>query len=99
MTTQILSYRKTDHFLYRQWDRNIQDQLLYKILPYVECIDCKKDIIIVAPWILKRKGVVITKMESLVIVVSRKRLMTSYWTDHPDYLYGKEPFAHIQNLK
>jgi hypothetical protein len=99
MTTQLLGYRKTDHFLYRQWDRSIHDQILYKILPYAECIDCRKDIIIAAPSFLKRKGVVLAKKQSLVIVISRKRLMTSYWTDHPDYLYSKEPFAHIQNLK
>ncbi len=33
MNTTILNYKKTKHFMYRQWDRNITDHLLYRVLP------------------------------------------------------------------
>lgn len=99
MNKQILNYRKTNHFLYSQWDRSIHDEILYKVLPYVECTTCKKDVIIVSHSFLKRKGIILRKRESLIIITSNKTLTTCYWCDHPDYLYSKEPFSHFQNLK
>lgn len=99
MTTQILGYRKTDHFLYRQWDRSIHDQILYKILPYIQCTNCTKDIIIVSASFLKRNGVKVKENKSLVIIASKNVLSTCYWCDYPEYLLIKEPYSHFQKLK
>lgn len=33
MNKQILEFKKTDHFMFKQWDRNIDDKMLYSILP------------------------------------------------------------------
>lgn len=99
MTTQILNFKKTNHFLYSQWDRSIHDEILYKVLPYVACTTCKKDVVIVCPSFLKRKGIKSKNRESLIIITSNNTLTTCYWCDHPDYLYSKEPFAHFQNLR
>lgn len=99
MTTKILEFKKTDHFLYSQWDRNINDQILYNVLPFVECTKCHKDVIIVKPSFLKRKGIKSRNNECLVIITSNNVLITCYWCDHTDYLYSKDSFAHFQILK
>lgn len=98
MTTQILNFRKTDHFLYSQWGRKIDDQVLYKVLPFVECTKCCKDVIIVRPTFLRRKGINAKSNESLVIIANRNILVTCYWCEHADYLYSKESYAHFQEL-
>lgn len=99
MTTKILAFRKTDHFLLSQWDRSIHDEILYKVLPYIECTSCKKDVIIVKPSFLKRKGIKVKNNNSLIIITSHNVLLTCYWCNHPDYLLSKEMFSHFQNLK
>lgn len=98
MTTQILNYKKTNHFLFSQWDRSINDQILQKILPFLECISCKKDVIIVSPNFLKRKGIFRKGHESLIIITKQNLLITCYWCNHPDYLLSTEPYAHFQKL-
>ena len=45
MKNQILNYYLTDHFMLRGWDRSIDKQLLYKVLPFVKCTECDKDVI------------------------------------------------------
>ena len=36
MNTNILNYKKTKHFKYRQWGRSISDNLMYRVLPLLE---------------------------------------------------------------
>lgn len=98
MKTKILNFRKTDHFLYSQWRRNVEDQLLYKLLPYVKCTMCNKDVIIVYPSFLRKLGVSTKNNDCLVIITSDNVLITCYWCDHVEYLFSKELHAHFQIL-
>lgn len=98
MNKQILEFRKTDHFLFSQWDRSIDDQMLYKILPYVECTKCDKDVVLVLPLFLKKKGLAKDEETCLVLIVKRNLILTGYWCDHPNYLFKKETGAHFQML-
>jgi hypothetical protein len=99
MNTSILEYKKSKHFLYSQWDRVIKDQMLKKILPFVECSKCEKDVIIVEPAFLKKKNIIKEDNIYLVVIIKKRLLLTAYWCDYPDYLYKKEKEAHFQRLK
>ena len=98
MTTKILDFKKSDHFLHSQWDRTIDDQLLYKILPFVDCTLCEKDVVFVMPSFLKRKRVVKNDKLCLIIIIKHKLLVTAYWCDHPNYLFKEKEKAHFQLL-
>ncbi len=75
MTTTILEFKKTEHFLLSQWDRNINDQLLYKILPFVQCTNCQKDIVFIIPSFLQKKGVAKDDKQCLIIVHSYPKVL------------------------
>jgi hypothetical protein len=98
MNKQILEFRKTTHFMFSQWDRSIDDQILNKILPYVECSECEKDIVLVLPSFLKRKGVARDDETCLVLIVKKNLILRGYWCDHISYLFSKEKNAHFQIL-
>jgi hypothetical protein len=98
MQKQILEFRKTDHFLFSQWDRSIDDQMLYKILRYVKCTKCEKDVVLVLPSFLKKKGLAKDEETCLVLIVKRNLILTGYWCDHPNYLFTKEKNSHFQIL-
>ena len=98
MNKQILEFKKTDHFMFKQWDRNIDDKMLYSILPYVKCTKCEKDIVLVLPSFLKRKGLSIDDIQCLILITKRNLLLTGYWCDHPNYLFTKEKDSHFQLL-
>lgn len=98
MNTQILNFKKTDHFLLKQWERKIDDKTLYRILPFVECCKCEKDIVIVSPSFLKTIGIINNNRQCLILVIKAKLLLTAYWCDHPNYLFTKEKDAHFQLL-
>lgn len=72
--------------------------MLYRVLPYVVCTSCCKDVIIVHPTFLRRRGVACNHSESLVIILHHNTLITCYWCSHTDYLYRKEANAHFQEL-
>ena len=58
MTTKILNFKNLNHFLHSQWDRTIDDNILYKILHFVDCTFCEKDIVFVMPSFLKKKKII-----------------------------------------
>jgi hypothetical protein len=98
MTTKILDFRKTDHFLLSQWDRTIDDHLLHKILPFVDCTFCEKDIVFVMPSFLKKKKIIKNDKQCLILVIKHKSLITAYWCDEPNYLFNKKEAVHYQIL-
>lgn len=98
METQILEFRKTDHFLFSQWDRSINDHMLYKILPLVVCTKCEKNVVLALPSFLKRKGLAKDDQSCLVLIIKRNLILTAYWCDHPNYLFKKEKGAHFQMI-
>jgi hypothetical protein len=98
MREQILEFTKTDHFLLSQWDRAIEDHLLYKVLPLVKCNRNQKDIIVVNPSFLKTRGVAKNNRASLILIIKEKLLITGYWCIDPNYLSKKETTANFQYL-
>ena len=96
MTTQILEFKKTNHFLLSQWDRSIDDQLLYKVLPFVKCTKCEKDVVFVMPSHLQKKGIAKVDKQCLILVIKQKLLLTAYWCDHPNYLFNQKEIPHFQ---
>lgn len=98
MNKQILEFRKTDHFLFSQWDRKIDDQMLYKILPFVECTECEKDVVFVLPSFLYIKGLRKDNKTCLILIIKKNRILTGYWCNHPNYLFKKEKNVHFQIL-
>lgn len=98
MRNQILNFYLTDHFLYRTWDRGIEKALLYKVLPFVNCHENQKDIVIVNPSFLKTKGATKNKRASLILIIKEKLLITGYWCRDPNYLSKKETSANFLYL-
>lgn len=98
MTVNILNYRKSNHFLLKQWDRCIEDTFLYKVLPYIDQLKSGKNIIIAKPIFLNRKGIVMDSMISLVVVIKENLLITCYWCHNPEYLIKKEHNAFFNVL-
>ena len=98
MNKTILDFKKTNHFLLSQWDRSIEDQKLYKILPYVECTKCEKDIVLIMPSFLKQKGIEKDDSACLILVIKNSLILTGFWCANPNYLFKKEKGAHFQLL-
>ena len=98
MKNRILEFIKTDHFLLSQWDRKVDDTMLYKILPSVECSKCDKDLVVIVPSFLKRKEIAKSEKHCLILIIKAKLILTAYWCDHPNYLFKREKNAHFQIL-
>jgi hypothetical protein len=101
MGNAIMEFLKTDRFLLRQWERNIENGLVHKILPYVETDKrCnQKGIVIITPSFLSPKGIQTkTPKQCLVLIHRNRRLLSVYWCDHPAYLLQKEKDAKFQFL-
>ena len=98
MTTQILEYRKTDHFLFSQWKRRIDDLTLYKVLPFVECTKCNKDLVFVMPSFLIQRGIAIDNIHCLVLIIKQNVIITGFWSVNPCYLFKKDTDAHFQMI-
>jgi len=96
MQNQILQLYLSHHFMLRRWDRSIDKQLLYKVLPYVECTKCEKDVVIVLPSFLKKKGIDRDDKQCLLLVVSGKLLVTAYCCKDPNYIFDKKDKPHFQ---
>jgi hypothetical protein len=77
---KIFEFRKTDHFLFRQWERGFDDCLLKKIIPHINNVICKKKVVIVDKAFLIKKGIK-CKAARLIIVIKDKCLATIYWME------------------
>lgn len=98
MTKQLLEFHKSHHFMLSQWDRKIEDQLLYKVLPFISEAKGHKKLVIITPSFLIQKGIEVPKKDCLVLVLNHKLLKTAFWCDHPNYLFIKEKEASFQIL-
>ena len=83
MNNKILNYRKTAHFLYRQWDRGITDEQLIEILKFCPDIKCNT-LIIVSRKVLKQLGV--KKDHELFIKSNKASLITCFFGSFQNYL-------------
>ncbi len=98
MNRQILEFKKTDHFIYHQWNRSIDDLMLYKILPFVKYTKCDKDLVLVMPSFLSKKRISKDDKQCIILVIKGNLLVTGYWCDHPNYLFNKKDKVHFQIL-
>ena len=64
----------------------------------ISCTKCEKDIVLVLPSFLKRKGLSIDDIQCLILITKRNLLITGYWCKHPNYLFTKEKDSHFQLL-
>ncbi len=96
MKSTILHFHKTEHFLFRQWDRDIDDNLLLKSLNAIEVQPKGKNLIIVGAntinqWI--KDAEIDVKYKSLginlFIVIHDKTLITCF----------REKLSHYQGRK
>ena len=95
MLPTIRAFRKTSHFLYRQWDRSIDDQLLLELmrhLPPQYDPDTKHNLLFSYQYCqtLPKRGFFVPQMkkhECLVISLKNFALITVY-TYHSANLMG-----------
>ena len=97
MSRILEGFNKTDHFMYRQWDRNITDKSLSKILKRLDKSK-KKTLIIVSRKILKKIGVNCKK--ELFIKLDKSTLITCFYSDMQTYLGTKreQNYLIINNI-
>ncbi len=79
MKRKIFGFRKTDHFLYRQWDRKISDELLLEFLNQNLLVLIKeKCCVIVSREIVKKH----TKLnKELFVIIKGNLLITCFLED------------------
>jgi len=96
MKSTILNFYKTEHFLFRQWDRDIDDNILLKSLSSLKETPKGKNLIIVGASIINewvddcevdRKYK--SKRTNLFIIVQDHTLITCF----------REKFSHYQGRK
>jgi hypothetical protein len=98
MEARISGYFKTEHFLYRQWDRGVTDDLLKAVLPSE--VSLEKQLFVVSRKITK-KYLKNCKTE-LLIKTDGKTLITCFYCDFQDYFFNAkkiENYFFIKNLK
>lgn len=96
MNNQILEFHLTNHFMLQSWDRSIDTQMLYNILPHVKVSKEEKKVAIVTPSFLLQKGIATKGKNCLVLILKQKLLVTAFWCNHPDYLFKKEKQSGFQ---
>jgi len=91
----LLSYRKTDHFMHRQWERKIDDQLLKEVLKPLKKTFIRKTSIIVSYKVirkLKRKGLIPDTYDgfrNLIISLQGSTLITLYFENDLYHFFQK----------
>ena len=82
MNCKLEKFRKTDHFIYRQWDRGITDKLLSSVLNSINT-NRKNTLVIISRNILSKSGIKIKK--ELFIKIDKNTLITCFYSDFQDY--------------
>ncbi len=98
MPKQILEFFLSEHFMLKCWERTVEKQTLYKLLPFVDVSQAEKKIIVITPSFYSSKGIVGRPNHCLVLVLKQKLIKTGFWCDHPNYLFKKEQGAEFQLL-
>jgi len=94
---KVLGLTRTDHFIFRQWQRGVSDSLIYEVFNERKLIKTNKTIIIVARSWLKRykhcSGSWVKCNCELMIIVDSGRLITLYYSACQLGLF-KQKMAH-----
>lgn len=92
----ISNLKKTDHFLYRQWDRKIDDSLLEKILNKINKKNSSKTFFIIGNKLLKKFGLKLSGRTNLIIVANTNLLITIFMVeDLYQYLKSQPKYDFI----
>lgn len=97
---QILDFFKTDHFLQRQWENGIEDMQLRRVIPHLSNKENNKTVVIVMPSFFQQDKDNNPKREKncLILITYQNILKTTYYCDHPNYLFKKEKDGGFQVL-
>ena len=96
MQRTINSFRKTNHFMYRQWDRIIEDDFLAAIVKQVQLkrtsLHGKVNVIIGYRYLNTLRGIckdlpILKKHECIILIVSCDRLVTAYKSEEKNHHY------------
>jgi len=98
MSKKILNFFVSDHFMQRGWDRRIDSEILYKVLPFVNPVEANKKLVVVTPSFLAVKKISSRNDDCLILVLQQNLLKTCYWCKDPNYLFKKEKHAEFQWL-
>lgn len=71
-------FYKTEHFIYRQWDRGIDDDSIERIVKEIEPCN-KKSLIIIGSENFKKYGLGKSKNRNLIIIQKGKALLTLFF--------------------
>lgn len=98
MTTQIAKFQKTEHFLLRQWDRDIDDNVLCAVYPLVKSIKNKKEVVFVMPSFFKKQGMPQQTTRCLILIIKGNLLISGYWRNQSECFFGQKIFSNPQIL-
>lgn len=97
MEAQISGYFKTDHFLFRQWERDVPDDLLKAVLP--SKVSSEKYLFVISKKVIRKY---FKKCNTeLLIKTDGKILITCFYCDFQDYFFNaqkKENYYFINQL-
>jgi hypothetical protein len=92
MTTQILNFKKTEHFMLRQWERGIDDRTIRLALQHVTP-NYSQLIVLNMPFFI-RYGLKFDG-RSVLIKVDKNRLVTIFSREH----FTLKKYLNKQNIK
>ena len=82
MRNYIAGFCKSEHFVYRQWDRKINDKVLRHVLKNVEP-NKVNTLLIVSRKVLKKVNIKVNK--ELFIKIDNKTLITCFYCELQEY--------------
>ena len=75
------TFYKTEHFIYRQWDRGVNDEVIEKIACKLRGVPQKKSVIIASTDLLKKAGIAVKNTTNLIVISKGKVLITLFFVD------------------
>ena len=85
-----MKFHKTNHFINRQRDRNIDDAIVSKITSKIKEISKSKSIIIASKNLLKKIGMNTKVKKNLILISQGKVLITAF--------YINDIYAYLSSL-
>lgn len=82
MKTKTLNFKKTDHFLYRLWDRGIDCRVIDAITSNIEEVSKEKTILIVGKSFRKKLGLKKLSNNHLIVVIKKNLLITAFYENN-----------------
>lgn len=105
MNSRIFKYYKTEHFLLRQWERGIQDELLLKVLRHSQEKPDHKLVLIIKSALLKywfHQNIFIPRRALnmyLVIVLHHNLLVTGFFCRNIHKVFSNYQFEEFKYLE